>query len=229
MLTTLFAFFSGVATVASPCVLPVLPFVLSGVVGGRLRPYGIILGFMASFTVVTLFLSAIVTALNIPPDTLRHIAIVLLLGFGLVLVVPTLHKGFQGLTSRSLRGMQPVQGDGFWGGTAVGATLGVLWMPCVGPIMAGVITLALSGSVTGQAALVTLAYSLGISITMLAVMLGGRKLLGRIPGLMNNLSGIQRGFGVVMVLFAVGFFFGLDRSLQAWLFATFPGYADLRP
>jgi cytochrome c biogenesis protein CcdA len=92
--------------------------------------------------------------------------------------------------------------------------------------MAGVITLALSGSVNGQAALVTLAFSLGTALPMLAVMLGGRRLLGRIPGLMNNLSGVQRGFGVVMVLFAMGFFFGLDRSFQTWVLDTFPGYAD---
>ncbi|WP_299430180.1 cytochrome c biogenesis CcdA family protein [uncultured Meiothermus sp.] len=226
MLTALFAFLSGIVTVASPCVLPVLPFLLSGAVGGRLRPYGIILGFVASFTVVTLFLSALVTTLNIPPDTLRYVSIALLLGFGLVLWVPALHKGFEGLSSRSLSKMPLVQGNGFWGGTAVGATLGVLWTPCVGPIMAGVITLALSGSVNGQAALVTLAFSLGTALPMLAVMLGGRRLLGRIPGLMNNLSGVQRGFGVVMVLFAMGFFFGLDRSFQTWVLDTFPGYAD---
>ncbi|WP_337867866.1 cytochrome c biogenesis CcdA family protein [Meiothermus sp.] len=226
MLTAFFAFLSGMVTVASPCVLPVLPFLLSGAVGGRLRPYGIILGFITSFTVVTLFLSAIVTALNIPPDTLRHVSIALLLGFGLVLLVPSLHKGFEGLTSRSLSSMKQVQGDGFGGGMAVGATLGVLWTPCVGPIMASVITLALSGSVTGQAALVTLAFSLGTAIPMLAVMLGGRRLLNRVPGLMNNLPRIQRGFGLVMVLFAVGFFFGLDRSFQTWVLDVFPGYAD---
>jgi cytochrome c biogenesis protein CcdA len=227
MLTTaFFAFLSGIVTVASPCVLPVLPFLLSGSVGGRMRPYGIILGFILSFTAFTLFLSSIVSALQIPPDALRYVSIALLLGFGLVLVVPALHKVYEGLTSRSLSGLKQVQGDGFWGGVAVGATLGVLWTPCVGPIMASVITLALSGKVTAQAAFVTVAFSIGTAIPMLLVMLGGRRLLNRIPWLMNRLPQVQRGFGLVMVLFAVAFFFNVDRSIQSWVLDTFPGYAD---
>jgi cytochrome c biogenesis protein CcdA len=133
---------------------------------------------------------------------------------------------YEGLTSRSISGVKQIQGDGFWGGAAVGATLGVLWTPCVGPIMASVITLALSGQVTGQAAFVTVAFSIGTAIPMLLVMLGGRKLLNRIPWLMNRLPQVQRGFGVLMVLFAVAFFFNVDRSIQTWVLDTFPGYSD---
>ncbi|MDX2003772.1 MAG: cytochrome c biogenesis CcdA family protein [Meiothermus sp.] len=224
MLTAFFAFLSGIVTVASPCVLPVLPFLLSGSIGGRLRPYGIVAGFVLSFTLLTLFLSALVGALGIPADTLRMVSVVMLLGFGLVLLVPQLHRLYEGTASRSLGGLKQVQGDGFWGGALVGLTLGVLWSPCVGPIMAGVISLALSGNLTGQAAFTTLAFSLGTAIPMLAVMLGGRKLLGRVPWLMNNLGRVQRGFGVVMVLFAVGFFFGADRAVQTWVLDTFPQY-----
>lgn len=226
MLTVLFAFLSGIVTVASPCVLPVLPFLLSGSIGGRLRPYGIVLGFIGSFSLVTLFLSSLVQALNIPPDSLRTVSIGLLLLFGLVLWLPGLHRIYEAISSRSLSRVGQVQGEGFGGGVAVGATLGILWTPCVGPIMAGVITLALSGAVTAQAALVTVAFSVGTAIPMLLVMLGGRRLLQRLPALMRNLPQIQRGFGLVMVLFAAGFALGLDRSLQTWLLDTFPAYAE---
>ena len=92
--TTFFAFLSGILTVASPCVLPVLPFLLSGSIGGKSRPYGIIAGFIASFTVFTLFLSAIVQALGVSPDALRLVSVGLLLMFGLVLCVPQLHTSF---------------------------------------------------------------------------------------------------------------------------------------
>ena len=227
MLTTvLLAFVSGLVTVASPCVLPVLPFLLSGSIGGRMRPYGIIAGFIVSFTLFTLFLSSVVGALGISPDLLRQISIVMLLGFGLTLLVPALHNVFERVSSRSLTNMQQVQGDGFFGGMLVGGTLGLLWTPCVGPIMASVITLALSNAVTAQAALVTLAFSLGTAIPMLAVMLGGRGLLNRVPWLLNNLPRVQRGFGVVLVVFAVGIFFNLDRQFQGWVLDTFPGYSD---
>ena len=227
MLTTvLLAFLSGVVTVASPCVLPVLPFLLSGSIGGRLRPFGIIGGFILSFTLFTLFLSSIVGALGVSPDLMRNVSIALLAGFGLTLVVPALHAAFERASSRSLTNMQQVQGDGFFGGILVGATLGLLWTPCVGPIMASVFTLALSGNVTGTAAFVTLAFSLGTAIPMLAVMLGGRGLLNRIPWVLQNLGRVQRGFGVVLVVFAVGLFFNVDRSFQTWVLDTFPGYSD---
>jgi cytochrome c biogenesis protein CcdA len=227
MLTTVFfAFLSGIVTVASPCVLPVLPFLLSGTLGGRARPYGIIAGFVVSFTAFTLFLSSLVGALGIPSDGLRWVSVGLLLTFGLTLLIPVLHTAFERLSSQSVNRISRVQGEGFWGGVMVGATLGVLWTPCVGPIMASVITLALNNAVTAQAFVVTLAFSLGTAIPMLGVMMGGRNLLNRIPWLMNNLSRVQRGFGVVLVVFALGIGFNLDRRFQTWVLDTFPGYSD---
>ncbi len=230
MLTTaFFAFLSGIVTVASPCVLPILPFLLSGTIGGRSRPYGIILGFIASFTVFTLLLSSIVGWLGIPPDALRWISVGLLLAFGLTLVIPALHTAYERFSSQSvsqLGNLGQQQGNGFFGGLLVGATLGILWTPCVGPIMASVITLALSGNITAQAIFVTLAFSLGTAIPMLAIMIGGRNLLNRIPNLMTNLPKVQRGFGVAMVVFAVAIGFNLDRTFQTWVLDTFPGYSS---
>src|SRR5438067_1584899 len=90
-LLVLFAFLSGLATIISPCVLPVLPLVLStSGGGGRLRPLGVALGFVASFTIATLALTAIVQALQLPPDLLRTVAIVALGLFGLSMLVPAL-------------------------------------------------------------------------------------------------------------------------------------------
>src|SRR5476649_78321 len=87
----LFAFLAGIVTVLSPCILPILPIVLSGTVGGdEKRPYGIILGFILSFTFFTLFLTTIVKLTGIPTDTLRIIAGIVLLLFGLSLLIPTL-------------------------------------------------------------------------------------------------------------------------------------------
>ena len=96
-----FAFVSGVITILSPCILPVLPIVLAGgSTGGRARPFGVIAGFVASFSFFTLALSAIVQALGIPADTMRYAAIVLIVLFGIVMLVPRLREVFDVAVSR---------------------------------------------------------------------------------------------------------------------------------
>ncbi|WP_412026865.1 cytochrome c biogenesis CcdA family protein [Deinococcus yunweiensis] len=226
MLLLLVAFVGGVLTVLSPCVLPVLPVLLSGTVGGRGRPPGIIAGFIASFVLLTLFLASIVSALNLSPDVIRWAAVALLLAFGLTLAVPALHTRFELVMARAVPQRQGRDGDGFLGGVLVGATLGVVWTPCVGPILASVTTLALSGQVTAFAVAATVAYAVGVALPMLGVMWGGRRLLHR-PALLNRLSGIQQAFGVVLVVFAVGMVFGVDRRAQTVLVDSIPALQNL--
>ena len=225
-----FAFISGIITILSPCILPVLPIVLSGSVGGgKARPIGIVAAFVFSFTLFTLALSAIVQAIGIPPDTLRIVSVVLLVIFGLVMIVPALRDRFELFASRMTSGRRAPQGaaaprSGFWGGVPVGLSLGLVWTPCVGPIMASVISLALTHRVDGGSVLITLAYSLGTSIPMLAVMFGGRALLNRVPGLARNMASIQKGFGVVMIAVGLAIAFNWDRQIQTALLRAFPSY-----
>ncbi|HUW41668.1 MAG TPA: cytochrome c biogenesis protein DipZ [Rectinemataceae bacterium] len=227
-----FAFVSGVITILSPCILPVLPIVLSGSVGGgKARPLGIISGFVASFTVFTLSLSALVQALNIPPDALRYLAVVLIGLFGLVMVIPPLGRAFEAAASRlaglgSRGGSKASARTGFGPGLLIGLSLGLIWTPCVGPIMASVISLALTQRVDGGSVLITLAYTLGTSIPMFAVMMGGRALLTKVPALVKRSASIQRGFGVLMLLVAVAVGFGWDRRFQAAVLAAFPNYGS---
>ena len=232
-----FAFLSGVITILSPCILPVLPIVLSGSVGkGKARPFGVISGFIASFTAFTLALTAIVQALGVPADTLRYVAVVLIVLLGLFMVVPKLRNGYELLASRivgrsrkerstaSGRSSGGVAAAGFWSGVPVGFSLGVVWTPCVGPIMASVISLALTQRVDGGAVFIALAYTIGTSLPMLAVMLGGRALLIRVPVLARNTIRIQKGFGVLMILVGVAIGFGWDRQIQNTILKAFPGY-----
>jgi cytochrome c biogenesis protein CcdA/thiol-disulfide isomerase/thioredoxin len=225
-----FAFVSGIVTILSPCILPVLPVVLSGgIAGGRARPLGVVAGFVASFSFFTLALTAIVEAVGVSPDALRIVAVVLIAAFGLVMAVPALRDLFEravsrlaGLASRGRTGGE--RKAGFWAGLPVGIGLGLVWTPCVGPIMASVISLALTQRVDGGAVAITLAYALGTSIPMLAVMIGGRALLERVPGLKRNAGRIQQGFGVLMIAVAVSIAFGLDRRLQAAILDVLPNY-----
>ncbi|GHF39512.1 cytochrome c biogenesis protein CcdA [Deinococcus metalli] len=226
MLLIVVAFLGGVLTVLSPCVLPVLPVLLSGTVGGRGRPLGIITGFTASFVLLTLFFASVVSALNLSPDAVRWAAVALLLGFGVTLAVPALHTRFELMASRVLPQRRGPDGAGFLGGVLVGVTLGVIWTPCVGPILASVTTLALSGQVTAFAALVTLAYTLGVALPMLGVMWGGRRLLHR-PALLGRLNTVQQAFGVILVLFAIGMVYGADRRFETYLVESVPALQNL--
>ncbi|HYW84642.1 MAG TPA: cytochrome c biogenesis protein DipZ [Spirochaetia bacterium] len=231
-----FAFLSGVITILSPCILPVLPIVLSGGVGGgKARPFGVLAGFVVSFTAFTLSLSAIVQAIGIPVDALRIVAVVLIVLFGVVMLVPWLRDRFEILTSRiasrgsrggagAAAGAPQTRWAGFWSGLVVGLSLGLIWTPCVGPIMASVISLALTQHVDGGSVSITLAYTLGTSIPMLAIMLGGRALLKKVPALTRNAANIQKGFGVLMILVGVAIGLGWDRQFQASVLRLFPNY-----
>jgi len=162
------------------------------------------------------------------------VAVALLVLLGLVMIVPKLHAGFERLTSMisnrfsigrgGSAGADKERREGFWTGVPVGFSLGVVWTPCVGPIMASVIGLALTQRVDSGAVLITLAYTLGTSLPMLAVMLGGRTLLNRVPGLTRNMAKIQMGFGVLMIALGVAIGFGWDRQFQSAVLRVFPGY-----
>jgi cytochrome c biogenesis protein CcdA len=221
-----FAFLAGVVTILSPCILPVLPIVLSGSVAtGKRRPLGIVTGFILSFTFFTLFLSAIVKATGLSADALRTFAVVVIFLLGVSMLVPQfqvlLEKVFSKMTSFL---PQSSHSTGFGGGLVTGITLGLIWTPCVGPILASVISLALTGSVNGGAVLITLAYALGTALPMLGILYGGRGLLHRVPWLLRNAGKLQKAFGVLMILTAIGIHFNIDRKFQTFLLETFPGY-----
>ena len=226
-LLILFAFIAGFVTVLSPCILPVLPIVLSGSIGGgHRRPIGIVLGFILSFTLFTLFLSAIVKATGLSADFLRSFSVIVILLFGFSLLIPNFQVLMEKLFTKlsSLVTSNSSRGTGFFGGLVLGISLGLIWTPCVGPIIASVITLAATNSVNGSSFLITLAYSTGTAIPMFAITYGGRALLLKVPWLLRNTGRIQKGFGVIMILVAIGIFFNLDRKFQTEFIDKFPQY-----
>lgn len=222
-----FAFLAGFITILSPCILPILPIVLSGsLTGGHRRPLGIVTGFILSFTLFTLFLAAIVKATGISADILRSLSVFIILLFGASLLLPNFQVFMEKLFAKlsSLVTRNSTQATGFWSGMVLGISLGLVWTPCVGPIIASVITLAATSSVTGSAILITFAYSLGTAIPMFAITYGGRTLLNKVPWLLKNTARIQKGFGVLMILVAISIFFNLDRQFQTFVLDKFPSY-----
>src|SRR3954451_20084916 len=116
VLLILFGFLAGAATAVSPCVLPVLPIALSaGATGGRRRPLGIVAGLAVSFTFATVALVYVIDALGLPDDLLRDIAIFVLIGFGIVLLIPPLAARVEAYMSRFAGRAGVVKGgEGFW-------------------------------------------------------------------------------------------------------------------
>src|SRR3954452_4574565 len=108
LLLVAFALIAGAGTALSPCVLPVLPLVLSaGATGGRRRPLGVVTGLAASFTFATVALVYVIDALGLPGGLPRTVAIVVLLGFGLSLLVPPLSARVEAWLSRLTGAAQP--------------------------------------------------------------------------------------------------------------------------
>jgi len=228
LLLLLFAWLAGVVTVLSPCILPLLPIILSSADGqGKQKPLGVVFGFVTSFTFFTLFLSSIVKLSGIPAESLRSLSIFILVIFGVSLLIPQVQAQLELLMSR-VANLVPHSSKerekGFVGGLLIGLSLGLLWTPCVGPILASVISFAIAGTVTAQAFLITLAYSIGTAIPMLLIMLAGSTALQKVPWLVRNTSRIQKAFGMLMILTAVGIYFNFDRSFQTYILNTFPQY-----
>jgi len=228
ILLILFAFLAGIITVLSPCILPVLPIVLSSTIGEKTdkkRPLGVITGFVLSFTFFTLFLSSIVSASGIPADSLRFISVLVILMLGMGLLLPAVQELLEKMFVR-LSHLVPLTQNksGFGGGIVIGMSLGLLWTPCVGPILASVISLAITGSVSLTTLMITAAYASGTAIPMLMIMVSGQKLLHKIPWLTSRLNTIRKAFGVLMILTAMGIYFNIDRKFQTFILDKFPNY-----
>jgi len=225
-LLILFGFLAGAGTALSPCVLPVLPIALSaGVTGGRRRPLGVVVGLVGAFTFATVALVYVLDALGLPDTLLRTLAIVVLLAFGVTLLVPALAARVEGALSRvaSRLGARPARasGDGFRSGLLVGASLGLVYAPCAGPILAGVITVSASQPFTAGRLAVALAYGIGSAVVLYLLMLGGRRV---VAPLARRGGALQIATGAVMVLVALAMLNDYDLRFQSAIAKDLPGF-----
>src|SRR5213596_232915 len=117
-----FSILAGAGTALSPCVLPVLPALLSaGATGGRRRPLGIVSGLTITFTVTIVGFATVVDGVGLGDSVTRTIAIVALAGFGIAVAVPAVGDRLEAPLSRLARFGPHSGGRGFWSGIAVGA------------------------------------------------------------------------------------------------------------
>src|SRR5438067_10058654 len=172
-----FALLAGAGTALSPCVLPVLPALLSaGGSGGRRRPLGIVLGLSITFTIAIVGVASVVDGVGLGTDPLRDLAVAVLLAFGLALLPPGIAARIEAPLPRLARFGPRSRGEGFPSGLLVGGALGFVYTPCASPILAAVISVS---AASGRTVVIAIAYAAGSALVLLALCLGGRRLLDR--------------------------------------------------
>jgi cytochrome c biogenesis protein CcdA len=222
-----FAILAGLATIAGPCILPLLPVILgtSTVRAHPSRPLFIILGFILSFAAFALVFSFFGGFLGLSPDAFRTLAAVLIGVFGLTMLFPRVQEWLFVKLRPLLAKITPrvsLSEGGPWSGFLLGASLGLVWSPCAGPILGSILTLVASRRDLAYAGSLLFAFALGAGLPMLAIAYGGRAVATRVRALAKYAPAIQRVFGLLIVLVAISLYAGWDRGFQALLVARYP-------
>lgn len=209
---------AGLITAVSPCILPVLPIVLASGASSESsrRPFAIIAGLVVSFTTFTLVAASLLSSLGLPEDLLRDVAILLLF----VLAATLLFPRFALVLERPLAFLSRRHGGELGGGFLLGASLGLVFVPCAGPVLATITVLAAQNRLGLDTVVLTLSYAVGAAIPMLLIALAGQRAA---RPLRASGPAFRRAMGVVIAVGAVAIVFNLDRSLQTRL----GGYTDV--
>ncbi len=225
-----FAFISGLITIFAPCIWPLLPIILSSsTTGGHKKPFGITLGIMLSFGLLTLTISYIVRIIPFDPEILRYFAVFVITILGLTLIIPKLSQILEGSVSRlssKFSFTNQTNHPGFWSGFITGLALGIVWTPCAGPILATIAALSATQSVNLNVILITLVYIIGVDIPLFIFAWLGKYIFARSRVLSKYTGRVQQVFGVVMIITAILIATNYDKVLQAKLLDFFPSYSN---
>jgi cytochrome c biogenesis protein CcdA/thiol-disulfide isomerase/thioredoxin len=203
------AFAVGVITALTPCVFPVLPIILTG--GGssesRRRPYAIVAGIVTTFTLFTLVGAWIFDQLGLSPVWQTRIGVGLLLLLALTLIVPIVGRWFE----RPFLFLTRRRAGDLGGGFLLGASLGLVFVPCATVTLANVSTVYGRGKLDASWVLVAIAFAAGTALPMLLIAHGGRALTARFRA---NAQLLRVAMGVVMAFAAVAIYENWGTSLQ---------------
>jgi cytochrome c biogenesis protein CcdA/thiol-disulfide isomerase/thioredoxin len=218
----LFALVAGAGTAITPCVLPVLPVLLSAsVIGGHRRPFGIVVGLAITYTFAVVALASLIKGVGLAEGATRTFAIAVLFAFGLGLLLPVLREPLEKLLAPLSRLGPRSAGTGFWSGLGVGGALGFLYAPCAGPILAAVVSVSATSGSSARLVAIAISYSLGSAAVLLIFALGGRRVTDRIRSAGRG-PVLQRAVGVVMIATAALMTADLDVRFQTALANHFP-------
>jgi cytochrome c biogenesis protein CcdA/thiol-disulfide isomerase/thioredoxin len=219
----LIGLFGGLITGISPCILPVLPVIFfsgtqstadgaTAVKSKRevLRPYRVIGGLVLSFSLVTLVGSALLSLLHLPQDAIRWVALAALVAIGLGLIFPRFEQLLERPFSRIPQKQIATRANGF----GLGLALGVLYVPCAGPVLAAIVVAGATANIGVPVVVLTVAFALGTAVPLLFFALAGQRVAERVSAFRRHQRQIRVTAGIVTLLLAVALVFNLPAVLQ---------------
>jgi cytochrome c biogenesis protein CcdA len=218
-----FSFLAGALSTLSPCVLPLIPVVLGAAVSQhRYGPAALAAGLAISFTVIGLFVATVGFSIGLDGGVFRGVAAVLMLGLGVMLVVPAFQARVALAAGPAGNWIEQRFGGfaaiGLGGQFGVGLLLGAVWSPCVGPTLGAASVLAAQGHDLGQVAATMAVFGIGAALPLLILgMLSRETLLRWRKHIAGAGSGLKIALGILLVLTAVAILSGFDKALETAL------------
>jgi len=225
-----FAYAAGLLTLINPCVLPVLPIVLATALNAsRFGPLAVAAGMSLSFVILGMLVTVAGRSLGITEGTIANAGAVLMIGFGLVLLVPRLSERFAtataGVSARADAGLEEVDRSSLTGQFLGGALLGAVWSPCIGPTLGSAIGLASQGENLAWATAIMVFFALGVSSIILALGYGARAAIQRRQAALRVIAAKSRPImGAVFVAVGLGILFRVHHLIEAWAVQTLPAW-----
>ena len=224
------AYLAGLLSTLSPCVLPLVPILLASAASAhRFGPVALTAGLAVSFTSIGLLLATVGAGLGLDPATLRQGAAVVMLALGAVMLSGRLQGRLalatSGLGSAGDSLLSRIRPEGWRGQFAIGAVLGVVWSPCVGPTLGAASTLAAQGRELPQVAALMLVFGVGAGSPLLAIGALSKSALARWRGRFLRVGQAGKAiFGSVLIVVSLAILTGADRHLEAWAVDATPAW-----
>ena len=190
---------AGLASVLSPCVLPVIPIVMAGAEGkNRLRPLVVVFGLSVTFMIMGA-VSALFGSLLIGKTRYIELAgalIIVFMGLMVMFDISVFKRFYQLANIR-------VKSEGRFSGLILGMALGLIWVPCVGPFLSSILTMVATSGQLAQGTVLLGFYSLGLAIPMLVVAYSSHLLQRRLGNLAQHAKALRYATGGVLVVFGL--------------------------